>query len=176
MSGLGRAAVRHTSGMRRFAGCIAVTLAVGFTLAGCSSRGGTPGAKHAPTTPSAPTSSKLPKPDGLDKPDAAWAVSVCTQDLQRESGDKGWWTTGPLGFSLIDGRAVTMAEAKDLDPQGLRHGLPTDRGRSRFAASCKIRYAHPELAHMKKDAQPALLAFDGGGSNLFIDDQYWARH
>ncbi|MCW2856284.1 MAG: hypothetical protein JWR52_1899, partial [Marmoricola sp.] len=67
------------------------------------------------------------KPD--HKPDA-WAMSLCTRDLQQESGTKdmgaGAWTTGPMGFRLVDARAVTQAEAKALGGRALGGRLPTD--------------------------------------------------
>lgn len=118
------------------------------------------------------------KTEDSRKPDAAWAMSMCTRDLQEETDTKGSWTTGPLGFRLIKGRAVTMAEAKDLMPpyKKMRDRLPLVDGKvvTGFAASCKVRFAHPDLAHFKKGAQPAILAFKGG-SNLWVDDQYWAK-
>jgi hypothetical protein len=104
-----------------------------------------------------------------DKPDAAWAMALCKRSLDQDMG-AGAWTTGPLGFKLVDARAVTLAEAKDLGGR-----LPTDAGKSTgFAASCKVRFAHPKLASIRKGAQPAVLAFEGGSTKP-VDDQYWAK-
>ncbi|MCW2856222.1 MAG: hypothetical protein JWR52_1837, partial [Marmoricola sp.] len=62
--------------------------------------------------------------DDSHKPDA-WAMSLCTRDLQQAMG-AGAWTTGPMGFRLVDARAVTQAEAKALGGRALGGRLPTD--------------------------------------------------
>ncbi len=111
--------------------------------------------------------------DDSHKPDA-WAMSLCKRSLDQDMG-AGTWTTGPLGFKLVDARAVTQAEAKALLPRAMGGHLPTDAGTAiPFAASCKIRFAHPKLASIGKGAQPAILAFEGG-STVPVDDQYWAK-
>lgn len=105
---------------------------------------------------------------GSDKPDGAWALSLCKRVLRQSEGDAG---AGPLGFDLVEGRAVTKDEARKLGGR-----LPTGPGVKdiRFAASCKIRFTQPKLVGIRKSAHPALLAFEGG-SNTFVDDPYWAK-
>jgi hypothetical protein len=93
--------------MKRFGGCIAVTLAVGFTLAGCGSGGGTPGAKHASTTPTKPaTTAPLAGP---------WKAADVCPIVDRKLADQGMqWAVSPDNT----GRACILVGQSE-DAQGL---------------------------------------------------------